>query len=107
MTILQQGRTASKDPAGDTGRMLANLTAADYLSALIGGLTWPFVLLPHLGMIRGAAATGIINLVAAAIVAVFLLRHVVGARQLLTALCALAAALGLLATLLLRSADIG
>jgi spermidine synthase len=106
MTLLQQGRTASKDPAGDTGRMLANLTAADYLGALIGGLTWPFVLLPHLGMIRGAAATGIINLVAAAIVAVFLLRHLVGARQLVTALCALAAALGLLATLLLRSADI-
>jgi spermidine synthase len=100
MTLLQRGRTAG--PA-DTGRMLANLTAADYLGALIGGLTWPFVLLPHLGMIRGAAATGIINLVAAAIVAVFLMRHIVGTRQLATALCALAAALGLLATLLLRS----
>jgi spermidine synthase len=85
---------------------LANLTAADYLGALIGGLVWPFVLLPHLGMIRGAAATGIINLVAAAIVAIFLLRQVVSVRQLITALCALAAALGLLATLLLRAQDI-
>jgi spermidine synthase len=104
MTLLQQGRVRpDTDPAADSGRVLANLTAADYLGALIGGLTWPFVLLPHLGMIRGAAATGIINLVAAAIVAVFLLRHVVGGRQLVTALCALAAALGLLATLLLRS----
>ena len=45
-------------------------------------------------MIRGAAATGIINLVAAAIVSVFLLRRVVSTRQLVTALCALAAALG-------------
>jgi spermidine synthase len=36
-------------------------------------------------------------------VAVFLMRHVVGRRQLVTALCALAAALGLLVTLLLRS----
>jgi spermidine synthase len=106
MTLLQQRRTASNDPATDTGRMLANLTAADYMGALIGGLVWPFLLLPHLGMIRGAAATGIINLVAAAIVSIFLLRRVVSARQLVTALCALAAALGLLATLLARSADI-
>jgi spermidine synthase len=106
MTLLQRGRSASIDPATDTGRTLANLTAADYLGALIGGLVWPFLLLPHLGMIRGAAATGIINLVAAAIVAIFLLRHVVSARQLITALCALAAALGLLATLLVGAQDI-
>jgi spermidine synthase len=106
MTLLQQRRTASKDPATDTGRTLANLNAADYLGALIGGLVWPFILLPQLGMIRGAAATGIINLVAAAIVAMFLLRRIVSAGQLVTALCALVAALGLLVTLLVRSHDI-
>ena len=106
MTLLQQRRTASKDPAADTGRTLANLTAADYLGALIGGLAWPFILLPHLGMIRAAAATGIINLLAAGIVSIFLLRQVVTGRQLITALCALAAALALLATLLLRAQDI-
>jgi spermidine synthase len=103
MTLLQRGRTSG---ATDAGRTLANLTAADYLGALIGGLVWPFVLLPHLGMIRGAAATGIINLFAAAIVAIFLLRQVVSVRQLITALCALAAALAVLATLLVRAADI-
>ncbi len=107
MTLLQRGRTApNKDPAADAGRTLANLNAADYLGALLGGLVWPFLLLPQLGMIRGAAATGIINLAAAAIVSIFLLRHVVPTRQLVTALCALTAALGLLATLLARSADI-
>ena len=106
MTLLQQSRTASKDTAADTGRTLANLTAADYLGALIGGLVWPFVLLPHLGMIRGAAATGIINLVAAAVVSIFLLRQVVSVRQLITALCALAAALALLAALLVSAQDI-
>src|SRR5271156_695628 len=106
MTLLQQRRSASKDVATDTGRTLANLNAADYLGALIGGLVWPFVLLPHLGMIRGAAATGIINLLAAAVVSIFLLRRVVSTRQLITALCALAAALGLLATLLVRAHDI-
>jgi spermidine synthase len=103
MTLLQQGRTAG--PV-DTGRTLANLTAADYSGALIGGLVWPFVLLPYLGMIRGAAATGIINLLAAAVVSIFLLRRMVTARQLITALCALALALALLATLLLRAQDI-
>jgi spermidine synthase len=103
MTLLQRGRDSG---AVDTGRTLANLTAADYLGALIGGLVWPFLLLPHLGMIRGAAATGIINLVAAAIVSIFLLRQVVSARQLVAALCALAAALALLATLLARAQDI-
>ncbi|MCV7380196.1 spermidine synthase [Mycobacterium alsense] len=103
MTLLQRGRSAGPT---DSGRTLANLNAADYLGALLGGLVWPFLLLPHLGMIRGAAATGIINLAAAAVVAVFLLRRVVSPRQLATALCALTAALGLLATLLVRSADI-
>jgi len=62
--------------------------------------------LPHLGMIRGAAATGIVNLLAAAVVSIFLLRNVVSARQLITALCALAAALALLTTLLLSAQDI-
>ncbi len=103
MTLLQRGRTAG--PAA-IGRTLANLNAADYLGALIGGLVWPFALLPHLGMIRGAAATGMVNLVAAAIVSIFLLRRVVSIRQLVTALFALAAALGLLATLLFSARDI-
>ena len=103
MTLLQRGHNAG--PA-DTGRTLANLNAADYLGALIGGLVWPFALLPHLGMIRGAAATGIVNLVAASVVSIFLLRRVVSLRQLVTALCALAAALALLATLLLSARDI-
>ncbi|MFZ1177270.1 MAG: polyamine aminopropyltransferase [Mycobacterium sp.] len=107
MTLLQRGRVRpDRDPAADAGRTLANLNAADYLGAFLGGLVWPFILLPHLGMIRGAAATGIVNLVAAAIVSIFLLRQVVSARQLVMALCALAAALALLTTLLVRARDI-
>ncbi|SEH87110.1 spermidine synthase [Mycolicibacterium rutilum] len=97
MTLLQRGRVAADT---DTGRVLANLNAADYLGALIGGLLWPFLLLPQLGMIRGAAATGIINVVAAAVVALFLLRRIVSGRELAAALIALAAALALLVTLL-------
>ncbi|MEZ0342515.1 polyamine aminopropyltransferase [Mycobacterium sp. pV006] len=100
MTLLQRGRVAG---ATDSGRVLANLNAADYLGALLGGLTWPFLLLPHLGMMRGAAVTGMINLVAAAVVAVFLLRHIISRRELAAALGVLAAALGLLATLMVRA----
>jgi spermidine synthase len=107
MTLLQRGRVPdTSDTATDTGRTLANLTAADYLGALVGGLAWPFLLLPQLGMIRGAAATGIINLLAAGIVAVFLLRRILSARQLAAALTALAAALALLLTLLVQAQDI-
>lgn len=78
MTLLQRGRVAG---AADAGRTLANLNAADYLGALVGGLAWPFLLLPQLGMIRGAAVTGIVNLAAAGVVSIFLLRHVVSGRQ--------------------------
>jgi spermidine synthase len=112
MTLLQRGRgdgatgDAATDPATGAGRVLANLNAADYLGALLGGLVWPFILLPQLGMIRGAAATGVINLAAAAVVAVVLLRPSVSPRHFATALCALAAALALLTTLVVRAGDI-
>jgi spermidine synthase len=101
MTLLQRGRTAG---AADAGRVLANLNAADYLGALIGGLAWPFLVLPQLGMIRGTAVTGMINLAAAAVVAAFLLRAVISRRQLVGSLSVLAAAAVLL-TVLVASSD--
>lgn len=103
MTLLQRGQTAG---AIDSGRVLANLNAADYLGALLGGLAWPFLVLPQLGMIRGAAVTGMVNLAAAAIVAIFLLRRVVSGRELATALCVLAAAFALLTTLVIGAKGI-
>jgi spermidine synthase len=103
MTLLQRGRTAG---ALDAGRVLANLNAADYLGALLGGLAWPFLVLPNLGMIRGAAVTGMINLVAAAIVAVFLLRKVLSGREFGRALAVLALALAALVTLMVTATGI-
>ena len=103
MTLLQRGRTAG---AADTGRVLANLNAADYLGALIGGLAWPFLVLPQLGMIRGAAVTGMINLTAAAVVSVFLLRAIISRRQLAAALSVLSAAAVTLTVLIISSDDI-
>ncbi len=85
--------------------MLANLNAADYLGALIGGLAWPFRGAAAVRrMIRGAAVTGMINLAAAAIVAVFLLRTIISRRQLASALAVLTAA-GLGLTALIVASD--
>ena len=60
MTLLQQIRRQ------DAGSAAADLFAADYVGALIGGLVFPFLLLPVLGQSRGALATGAVNVVAGA-----------------------------------------
>lgn len=103
MTLLQRGRVAG---AADAGRVLANLNAADYLGALVGGLAWPFLVLPQLGMIRGAAATGMINLVAAAVVSVFLLRRIMTRKEFMAAVSVLAAGLAILVTLIAAASGI-
>lgn len=104
MTLLTSGRPGA-DAAG-TGRVLADLNAADYAGALLGGLAWPFVLLPLAGQIRGAALTGVVNLVAAAVLAGFLLRHQLGPWARRAATAALLAAAALLGGLILRADDI-
>lgn len=104
MTLLQSGRT--DNDAENTGKVLANLNAADYAGALVGGLLWPFVLLPTVGMIRGAAVTGMINLVAAAVVALVLLRFQLTLRVRLVAVVALMLAAALIGVLLVRASDI-
>ncbi|NKS66348.1 polyamine aminopropyltransferase [Rhodococcus hoagii] len=103
MTLLQTGRDTD---AADTGKVLANLNAADYAGALIGGLAWPFLLLPAAGLIRGTALTGMVNLVAAAVAALFLLRgHLMSVARAASMLALLVAA-ALLGTLLVRASDI-
>jgi spermidine synthase len=103
MTLLQTGR---RGDARTAGAVLADLNAADYAGALVGGLAWPFLLLPAAGQVRGAALTGMVNLAAAAVVAGFLLRPRLSRRALLTAAGALLAAAAVLGTLLVRAGDI-
>lgn len=103
MTMIQRGRMAD---ARTTGSLVATLNAADYLGALLGGLAWPFLLLPWLGMMRGAAAAGMINLLAALFVGCALLRHLLPVRQFAISVVALVAAICVLAVLLIRSDDI-
>ncbi len=62
MRLLQRIRPQE---AGDA---TADLFAADYLGALVGGLAFPFLLLPRLGQIQGALAAGVLNVVCAAVI---------------------------------------
>ncbi|UNO41136.1 spermidine synthase [Streptomyces sp. MST-110588] len=58
MTLIQ--RVRRQDPGG----AVADLFAADYVGALVGGLAFPFLLLPVLGQLTGALLTGTVNAVA-------------------------------------------
>ncbi len=48
----------------DAGGAVADLFAADYVGALVGGLAFPFLLLPLFGQLTGALLTGTVNLIA-------------------------------------------
>jgi spermidine synthase len=58
MELIQRIRTQ------DAGGAVADLFAADYVGALVGGLAFPFLLLPFLGQLTGALLTGTVNVVA-------------------------------------------
>ncbi|MFE5713953.1 spermidine synthase [Streptomyces sp. NPDC056501] len=48
----------------DAAGTVADLFAADYVGALVGGLAFPFLLLPWLGQLTGALVTGAVNVIA-------------------------------------------
>lgn len=48
----------------DAGGAVADLFAADYVGALVGGLAFPFLLLPWFGQLTGALLTGAVNVLA-------------------------------------------
>ncbi|UGY92712.1 polyamine aminopropyltransferase [Streptomyces gobiensis] len=69
MTLIQRVR------AQDAGGAVADLFAADYVGALVGGLAFPFLLLPFLGQLTGALLVGVVNTVAGGVVVLWLFRH--------------------------------
>ncbi|WP_320672793.1 polyamine aminopropyltransferase [Patulibacter defluvii] len=75
MELLQRVRRQ------DAARAVADLTAADYIGALVGGLAFPFLLLPLLGQLRGALAAGLLNLVCAAVIVLVVFRGDLRGRQ--------------------------
>ncbi|MEV7465857.1 polyamine aminopropyltransferase [Streptomyces kronopolitis] len=74
MTLIQRVRRQ------DAGGAVADLFAADYVGALVGGLAFPFLLLPSFGQLTGALLTGVVNAVAGAVLVLWLFRRDLTAR---------------------------
>ncbi|MGH3439617.1 MAG: polyamine aminopropyltransferase, partial [Sciscionella sp.] len=58
MVLLQRIRRQEAGPA------VSDMFAADYIGGLLGGLAFPFLLLPIFGLVRGALLVGTLNAVA-------------------------------------------
>lgn len=65
----------------DAGGAVADLFAADYVGALVGGLAFPFLLLPVLGQLTGAMLTGTVNVVVGGGLVLWLFRRDLGRRE--------------------------
>ncbi|MER0480951.1 polyamine aminopropyltransferase [Streptomyces sp. Edi2] len=91
MTLIQRVRRQ------DAGGAVADLFAADYVGALVGGLAFPFLLLPGFGQLTGALLTGGINAVAGGVLVLWLFRDDLSARARWMLLAANALVLALLA----------
>ncbi|WP_260639513.1 polyamine aminopropyltransferase [Streptomyces angustmyceticus] len=98
MTLIQRVRRQ------DAGGAVADLFAADYVGALVGGLAFPFLLLPGFGQLTGALLTGGVNAVAGAVLVLWLFRDDLSARARWTLLAANAVVLALLAAGVLLAA---
>jgi spermidine synthase len=90
------GRLSDDDPA----LVVADLSAADYAGALIGGLAFPFVLLPAAGLLQGSLLVGAVNVAAGTLAGVLLLP-----RHRLRVLLAAAVAFGAIAVMWLQTGD--
>ncbi|MFD8871729.1 polyamine aminopropyltransferase [Streptomyces sp. NPDC059590] len=91
MTLIQRVRRQ------DAGGAVADLFAADYVGALVGGLAFPFLLLPALGQLTGALLTGAVNAVAGGALVLWLFRRDLSARARWTLVVANVVVLALLA----------
>ncbi|NUK12189.1 polyamine aminopropyltransferase [Streptomyces lunaelactis] len=92
MSLIQ--RISRRDAEGT----VADLFAADYVGALVGGLAFPFLLLPWLGPLTGALLTGAVNAVAGGALVLWLFRRDLTARSRWWLLVANVTVLALLAT---------
>ena len=65
----------------DAGGAVADLFAADYVGALVGGLAFPFLLLPMLGQLSGALCTGAVNAAAGGALVLWVFRRDLSSRS--------------------------
>ncbi|MGW3985487.1 polyamine aminopropyltransferase [Streptomyces sp. NPDC004830] len=99
MELIQ--RIRRQDPGG----AVADLFAADYVGALVGGLAFPFLLLPCLGQLTGALLTGAVNAVVGCALVCGLFRRDLSRRARRLLLLANVLVLALLATAALLADD--
>ncbi len=76
MVLLQRIRKQ------EAGSAVADMFAADYIGALIGGLCFPFLLLPLFGQLRGALVVGLVNAAAGAFLIFVIFAPTLGRRKL-------------------------
>ncbi|WP_320775329.1 polyamine aminopropyltransferase, partial [Streptomyces sp. CRN 30] len=82
----------------DVGGAVADLFAADYVGSLVGGLAFPFLLLPFFGQLSGALVTGTVNAVVGAALVLGLFRRDLSRRSRRLLLTANIVVIALLAT---------
>ncbi|WP_406414864.1 polyamine aminopropyltransferase [Streptomyces sp. NBC_01614] len=82
----------------DAGGAVADLFAADYVGALVGGLAFPFLLLPLLGQLTSALITGAVNAVVGGALVLGLFRGDLSRRARWLLVIANVAVLGVLAS---------
>ncbi|MEV3989986.1 polyamine aminopropyltransferase [Streptomyces sp. NPDC049837] len=95
MTLIQRISRRAEQDAGGT---VADLFAADYVGALVGGLAFPFLLLPWLGQLTSALLTGAVNAVAGGALVLWLFGRDLTTRARRLLLVSNVAVLGVLAT---------
>ncbi|MET9929990.1 MULTISPECIES: polyamine aminopropyltransferase [unclassified Streptomyces] len=82
MSLIQRtGRKGTPGEQDDAAGTVADLFAADYVGALVGGLAFPFLLLPWLGQLTGALVTGAVNAVAGGGLVLWVFRRDLTARS--------------------------
>ncbi|GCB51941.1 polyamine aminopropyltransferase [Streptomyces sp. NL15-2K] len=69
MTLLQRIRRQQ------AGSAVADMFAADYVGALVGGLCFPLLLLPTFGQLKGVLVVGAVNAVAGVVVVLWIFRR--------------------------------
>ncbi|WP_445398526.1 polyamine aminopropyltransferase [Streptomyces sp. LE64] len=100
MTLLQRIRRQ------EAGSAVADMFAVDYIGALVGGLAFPFLLLPAFGQLQGALVVGAVNATAGVVVVLWIFRHEMRRVVRLGLLTGMTAVLAVLATVYVLADDI-
>ncbi|MFF8831134.1 polyamine aminopropyltransferase [Streptomyces sp. NPDC015131] len=100
MTLLQRIRRQ------EAGSAVADMFAADYVGALVGGLCFPLLLLPAFGQLKGALVVGAVNAVAGVVVVLWIFRRETRRAVRAGLLAGAAAVLAVLATVYVLADDI-